>query len=68
MEKITIGLPSDVSAKLEKIAKDMNTSIEDIIKDILDHYTDEAYEDCLLAKVAKNRLKDIDKAVEVNLN
>ncbi len=68
MDKITVEIPDDVSLRLKEIAQNSNMELDTVVKDILSQYTEEAYEDYLLGKLAKERLKDADKAVEVALD
>ncbi len=67
MDKVTVEIPDKVSARLREIAQNSNTELDIVIKDILSQYAEEVYEDYLLGKIAKERLKDLDKAVEVTL-
>ena len=68
MNRFIIEIPDALEAKLKEIASNTNSTIESVVKDILENYTEEAYEDYLLGKLAKDRLKDLDKAVEVRLD
>ncbi len=68
MNRLIVEIPDTLEAKLKEIASNTNLTIESVVKDILENYTEEAYEDYLLGKIAKERLKDLDQAVEVSLD
>ena len=68
MNRLVVEIPDNIEAKLKEIANSTNSTVEDVVKDILENYTEEAYEDYLLGKIAKERLKDLDQAVEVSLD
>ncbi len=68
MNKIVVEITDDINAKLAQIAKITNMSIEDVVQNALNQYTDEVLEDYMLAKIAQERMQDIDKAVEVSLD
>ena len=68
MNRLVVEIPDALEAKLKEIASNTNSTIESVVKDILENYTEEAYEDYLLGKIAKERLKDLDQAVEVSLD
>ncbi len=68
MSKLIVEIPDTLEAKLKEIANSTNSTIESVVKDILENYAEEAYEDYLLSKLAKERLKDLDQAVEVSLD
>ncbi len=68
MNRLVVEIPDALEAKLKEIANSTNSTVEDVVKDILENYTEETYEDYLLGKIAKERLKDLDKAVEVSLD
>ena len=68
MNRLVVEIPDTLETKLKEIANSTNSTVEDIVKDILNNYTEEAYEDYLLGKIAKERLKDLDQAVEVSLD
>ncbi len=66
--EFVVEIPDTLETKLKEIANSTNSTVEDIVKDILKNYTEEAYEDYLLGKIAKERLKDLDQAFEVSLD
>ena len=68
MNRLVVEIPDTLEAKLKEIASNTNSTIESVVKDILENYTEEAYEDYLLGKIAKERLKDLNQAVEVSLD
>ena len=68
MSKLIVEIPDTLEAKLKEIANSTNSTNESVVKDILENYAEEAYEDYLLSKLAKERLKDLDQAVEVSLD
>ncbi len=68
MNRLVVEIPDALEAKLKEIASNTNSTIESVVKDILENYTEEVYEDYLLGKIAKERLKDLDQAVEVSLD
>ena len=68
MNRLIVEKPDNIEAKLKEIANSTNSTVDSVVKDILENYTEEAYEDYLLSKLARERLKDLDKAVEVSLN
>lgn len=68
MTKLVVEIPDALEAKLKEIASNTNSTVEDVVKDILKNYTEEVYEDYLFGKIAKERLKELDKAIEVSLD